>query len=601
MPRRLPDLYDEIANDFRELCDGLTAVLQSPRHRAAIGDRIRSRSPFWDSVNRFIEDGDSDTPRLVATLAAENDCVVFVLSSLNAVEKKVQIETAVAVRIVAITFNSHRAHFNGKFTSFESLPQLVNDCPMWEEDEDLVQLLERTGAGFEMVMQFREWNDRTDVFGRPADPIFALAVIGSSCAAGGCPSYLLDCWERLSQNIGKALTQVGGVSREQVEQLLAFFRSGVDEFRESIGLTCRQNAKLAKVASKASRPQANTAIQKCDPADVVLQRSLHELDSLVGLGNVNADIRRLMNFLTIQRERQRAGLKQSHQTLHYVFTGNPGTGKTTVARILAGIFYGYGILKTPKLVECDRGRLVGGYVGQTAIKTTEVIESALDGVLFIDEAYTLSQQGSGFHDSYGSEAIDTLLKKMEDHRDRLVVIVAGYPAKMESFLRSNPGLESRFTRYLKFEDYQEAELCQIIERFATTDEYRLTPACRGKLSLAFKHAVATRTERFGNARFVRNVFEQMLSRHSERIVNCGHSELSREALTMLDADDVPSELLMPEHADVDLEAFRWSGTCPKCGTQTTGSVELLGRRVRCPCNAVFVFPWWDIVIPNQSL
>ena len=571
MPRRLPNLYDEIATDFRELCDALAAALQSP-HDGAVDDSyvqsLRSVLPKWDIVSDLIEGGDSCALQAVATLAVESDCIIAFPEPGNT--KKTLEVFAASFRILALTSKAHREHLSqcGEFRSFDFLPRMVNDHPLWEEDETLFEVLIASGAlkeYGELLTKLMNVNGLFGATGAGCRANSALILIMGSCVSSDRCYCMIDCWERLTQNIVKALSRFCGTSRTDVELGLAKLQSRAGECREVINDIGEANRLYTMQLSQADgsaddeghraiaqpvvlsgkpSPQVNTASQEYDPADVVLQRSLHELDSLIGLGNVNADIRRLTNFLTIQRERQRAGLKQSQQTLHYVFTGNPGTGKTTVARILAGIFYGYGILKTPKLVECDRGRLVGGYVGQTAIKTTELIESALDGVLFIDEAYTLAPRSDG--QDFGNEAIDTLLKKMEDYRDRLIVVVAGYPVKMEQFLRSNPGLESRFTRFLNFEDYQEAELCQIIERFATTEEYSLTPACRGKLSLAFKHAVATRTERFGNARFVRNVFEQMLSRHSERIVNIGQSQPSREALTMLDADDVPSELLPSE-------------------------------------------------------
>jgi hypothetical protein len=262
---------------------------------------------------------------------------------------------------------------------------------------------------------------------------------------------------------------------------------------------------------------ASAAKPPRDPHEV-LKEAMDELDKLTRLVAVKAEVKRLTDVLTVQAERRKHGLKDAAQTLHFVFTGNPGTGKTTVARILAKVLHGFGLLKSTRLVETDRSGLVGGYLGQTAIKTAEVVLSALDGVLFIDEAYTLSQRHSGGEDAFGREAIDTLLKRMEDHRDRLSVVVAGYGGPMQQFIRANPGLQSRFTRFLHFEDYTAAELCRIFDRLCRGSEYTLDPGAMAVASHFFTLAHARRDEHFGNARYVRNVFEEVLSHQSQRVV-----------------------------------------------------------------------------------
>ena len=234
-------------------------------------------------------------------------------------------------------------------------------------------------------------------------------------------------------------------------------------------------------------------------SESVIGQATAELEALIGLAGVKSEVKKLIDFLKVQQMRRQHGLKESGQSLHYVFTGNPGTGKTTVARILGKIFHGFGILKTTNLIETDRSGLIAGYVGQTAIKTDEVIEKALDGVLFIDEAYTLSRSGAASGD-FGQEAIDTLLKRMEDQRDRLIVVVAGYPKPMQDFLRSNPGLQSRFTRFIAFEDYSVQEMCRIFEKFCNDNEYVLTPLARINAFLLFVAARSRRDETFGNAR-----------------------------------------------------------------------------------------------------
>lgn len=330
------------------------------------------------------------------------------------------------------------------------------------------------------------------------------------------------------------------------------------------------------------------------PPEVALDQAMADLRSLIGLEGVKAEVNRLMTFLKVQQQRKQHGLKESGQTLHFVFTGNPGTGKTTVARIVSKILYGFLLLKSTKVVECDRSDLVGGYVGQTAIKTDEVIQSALDGVLFIDEAYTLSDAlGSA---DYGQEAINTLLKRMEDYRDRLVVIVAGYPKPMEKFIRTNPGLESRFTRYITFEDYTIADLCQIFEKFCTDGEYRLSPSGRAFACILFTIAYNQRDERFGNARFIRNVFERATSLHSERLASLPHNQINRDLLVTLDANDVSFEFVKNiVAADVDATDARWEGECPGCGKVLKAREKFLGRKVTCKsCNQTFAFPWWCV-------
>ncbi|MDR1492245.1 MAG: AAA family ATPase [Planctomycetaceae bacterium] len=331
-------------------------------------------------------------------------------------------------------------------------------------------------------------------------------------------------------------------------------------------------------------------------SDPMIQQATAELESLIGLDGVKNEVKKLIDFLKVQKMRRQYGLKESGQSLHYVFTGNPGTGKTTVARILGKIFHGFGALKTPNLIESDRSGLIAGYVGQTAIKTDEVIEKSLDGVLFIDEAYTLSRGGGGTGD-YGQEAIDTLLKRMEDNRDRLIVVVAGYPEPMREFLRSNPGLQSRFTRFIEFEDYSVREMCLIFEKFCNDNEYHLTPLARVNAFLLFAAARSRRDETFGNARFVRNVYEMAVSKHSSRIAQL--TEMTRETLSQLVGTDIPHEILSwYDPSGVDVSTSRWQFKCPGCGVISFGKAKLLGKTVQCKCGRRFAFPWWFPVIDS---
>ena len=245
-----------------------------------------------------------------------------------------------------------------------------------------------------------------------------------------------------------------------------------------------------------------------------LDTLMAELDGLVGLEAVKKDVKSMMNLIKVRKLREENGLPVAPMSMHMVFMGNPGTGKTTVARLLGGLYNAIGALTTGQLVEVDRSGLVAGYVGQTAIKTQEVIASALGGVLFIDEAYSLS---SGGENDFGREAIETLLKAMEDHRDNLVVIVAGYTGPMEDFLDSNPGLESRFNKYITFPDYNGEELNAIFHGMCRKNGYELDESAETCAAEYFNSLYECRDDNFGNGRDVRNRFEDMVVRQANRV------------------------------------------------------------------------------------
>jgi SpoVK/Ycf46/Vps4 family AAA+-type ATPase len=263
---------------------------------------------------------------------------------------------------------------------------------------------------------------------------------------------------------------------------------------------------------------------------------LDELDKLTGLAAVKRDVRSLVNYLRLQQLRKKEGLPVGQMTMHLVFTGNPGTGKTTVARLLAKIYKAMGFLPAGHLIETDRSGLVGEYLGHTAQKTLAVVQKALGGILFIDEAYALSRSDAGRKDMFGLEAIDTLLKAMEDNRDKLVVIVAGYPKEMKEFIASNPGLRSRFTRYIDFPDYTPAELMQIFQQQALDSGYLLSEAAQRKATEVFKIGYENRNDGFGNGRWVRTIFERASLNMSDRLAD--NANLTREHLMMLQETDI---------------------------------------------------------------
>ena len=296
-----------------------------------------------------------------------------------------------------------------------------------------------------------------------------------------------------------------------------------------------------------AKPPAN--LTQADLAQI-LEQALAELHDLVGMDNIKEEVTTLANFLKVQKIRADRGLAKTPVSLHAVFCGPPGTGKTTVARLIGRIFQGLGFLVKGNLVETDRSGMVAGYIGQTAKKVDELIISALDGVLFIDEAYALVPAESGR--DFGQEAIDILLKRMEDYRDRLVVVVAGYTDEMGQFIDSNPGLKSRFNRYFYFNDYAPDELLAIFEKMAGKSHFKLDPEAKAKLLKLFEALYVNRDKNFGNARMVRNLFEKSIERQANRLAVL--SDFTDEVLTTLVPADIPTEFSSDRLGDAKREA-----------------------------------------------
>ena len=289
-----------------------------------------------------------------------------------------------------------------------------------------------------------------------------------------------------------------------------------------------------KQEAKSAGAKAETGQSEPYDAEAELKKALDDLDSLVGLEGVKAEVRRIMNKEKVDAARRAQGLPVSPRSLHMIFTGNPGTGKTTVARIVARIFRALGVVEKGQLVETDRSGLVGGYMGETAKKTAEKCDEALGGILFVDEAYQLCTSDS---DDYGKEAIATLLKRMEDNRGKMIVIAAGYTDEMRDFLRANSGLESRFGIKIEFADYSAKELAKIFRSMCAKNGYRLSAELESGLDSVMERLTRRRDKTFGNARFVRQLFEDATGRQADRLAEAG-AELAGDALTTLETSDL---------------------------------------------------------------
>ncbi len=289
---------------------------------------------------------------------------------------------------------------------------------------------------------------------------------------------------------------------------------------------------------------AGTSPDKVEEPKEPERSGMEELEELIGLSTVKHDVEELIGLAKVQKMREEKGMKTVPVSLHLVFSGNPGTGKTTVARILAKLYKEIGILSQGQLVETDRSGLVAGYVGQTAIKTQKKIEEAMGGVLFIDEAYTLNQEGENF----GQEAIDTILKAMEDHRDKFIVIVAGYTQLMKDFVNSNPGLKSRFNKFFEFPDYTVDELQQIFKLQCDKYQYKLTEEAEEVVKKEIERLEAEKGENFANAREVRNLFEKIITNQAARV--SGMENVDEEGLTVITKEDLEDAIAKSEEDEL---------------------------------------------------
>ena len=364
---------------------------------------------------------------------------------------------------------------------------------------------------------------------------------------------------KLIDQYKKIIVQLGPEADEAIEAettlylstLLNLFNKDLDiEYRSSLyrfaSIVVKIDGKVSQKEEAALKrimvsPPENTELSQVEHIptidesnDTSVETALQALNELTGLTAVKAEINTLINFIKVQKAREETGLKTTSLSLHIVFTGNPGTGKTTVARIVAQIYKALGVLTQGQLIETDRSGLIAEYVGQTAVKVNTTVDSALNGVLFIDEAYSIVGDKD---DSFGKEAVSTLIKRMEDDRKNLIVILAGYTEQMNTFIETNPGFKSRFNRYIDFSDYTPEELLAIYNSMSLKLDFVLTDKAKLKLEQVLKDAYTNRDETFGNGRYVRNLFEKSMEMQANRIAGIG--KLTKDLLRTIEEIDIP--------------------------------------------------------------
>ena len=536
-------------------------------------DLLVEDAPYSNGFTEFAKwtfgEGE-DVLRLIVGASGFSDLMSILLSSMGADGEFEHDEMSEAAELVA---NASDRYFwlkeYKKFSGMMTMDKFIKFFHHWRKDEWWLGGNIEEGA---VHMPFRNF-------------VFLACAVSQSVEP-------FQNYAKCYQLIAKTILSQGGWSPEEKEfysQYVIGDREAEEYISEALSnMNClddEEEVDIEQLEGKAKAPPKGSP-------ESVLAEGLVELESLIGVGSVKKEVSSLANFLKVRQHRIDQGMNVPNQSLHFVFTGNPGTGKTTVARILAKILYGFCVLKRPDVTECARASLVGGYLGQTAIKTNEVIDKAMNGVLFVDEAYTLSQKNNGFDDTYGKEAIDTMLKRMEDDRDKLVVIVAGYPELMNQFLASNPGLQSRFTRFINFEDYHVSDMCRIFEGLTEANGYKLSQEARANLAIFFNYAHSGRSEGFGNARFVRNAFELTLGNNANRLAAL--SNITRQALVTIEKEDIPFELAGNAKGPSDVSKSKWFVRCPKCEKTRSVGIQFIGQSVTCSCGAKFICPWWNL-------
>jgi hypothetical protein len=453
----------------------------------------------------------------------------------------------------------------------------------------------------DLVRPFAELPPLRDKWGELETLIIRLATLitTSDGIQSTGDNALLNSMKRQLEDLNQRSPEKFSDDAKPARDAIVWLREEARRLREGVSVDERPAPALptsspipspanATSPSKSPAPAATEEVDTRTPEER-LAETRKKLDELIGLEDIKESIQTLTNFLKMEKKREEAGLPTTKTSLHMAFVGNPGTGKTSVARIVAGIYGALGILAKGHLVETDRSGLVAEYAGQTGPKTNAKIDEALDGVLFVDEAYTLIDESG--QDQYGREAVQTLLKRMEDQRDRLVVILAGYPNEMDKMIRSNPGLSSRVGTTMEFDDYNPEDLCRIFGLIAAKAKYQLPTESRRRLLRGFTYLYATRDRHFGNGRAARNSFERSVKHLANRLSSM--TEVTVELLTTLEPQDIEVAGVAAAYlsALVD-EPGRIRIKCPHCVETMEIDDKLLGTEVTCEhCQKTFNADW----------